>query len=186
MSFFRRDKEDDRQSIDDYRRSREVLTPKPRGSESPFTMQDEENNTVDRNERSYQSEPSHQESTPAQTEQAKWEKYRAGATMVAKDTSFKGSLATEGNLFIEGNFDGQLEARSTIVIAEGATVKADVRATDVIIAGILNGTVDASNRFHAMPTAQVTGEINSAVLVVEQGSTINCRFAMKTPTETRG
>lgn len=185
MSFFRRDKDDDRQSIDDYRRSREVLTPKPRGSESPFTMQDEETSTVERSERSYQNESSQQQA-PAAPEQDSWEKYRAGATMVAKDTSFKGSLATVGNLFIEGNFDGQLEARLTIVIAEGATVRADVRATDVIIAGVLDGTVDASNRFHALPTAQVTGKINSAVLVVEQGSTINCQFAMKPATERRG
>lgn len=108
------------------------------------------------------------------------EKYRQGATTVAKDSSFKGSLKSDSNLTIEGNFDGELEARSTIFIAPGANVRADVvRASDVIVAGTLNGTVDASGRFHAMPSAEVTGEINSRILVVDQGSQVNCRFVMK-------
>ena len=107
------------------------------------------------------------------------ESYRQGATTVGKDTSFNGTLKSEGNLYIEGNFDGELEARSTIFIAGGARVKASVRAADVIIAGTFDGAADASARFHAMPTARVTGEINTAILVVEQGSQINCRFAMK-------
>jgi cytoskeletal protein CcmA (bactofilin family) len=107
------------------------------------------------------------------------DRYRQGATTVAKDTSFNGTLKTEGNLYIEGNFDGELEAQETIFIAEGARVKAQLRATDVIVAGTLDGTVDAGDRFHAMPTSRVTGEINSRVLVVEQGSHVNCQFAMK-------
>ncbi len=107
------------------------------------------------------------------------DKYREGATTVAKDTTFSGTLKSEGNLYIEGNFDGELQARSTIFIAEGAQVKASLRATDVIVAGTLNGVVDASDRFHVKPTARVSGEIHTATLVVEQGSHVTCRFAMK-------
>lgn len=105
--------------------------------------------------------------------------FRQGATMVAKDSTFSGMLQSRGNLFIEGNFDGELDARDTVVIAETADVKADVRATDVIVAGRLDGTVDATGRFHAMPTAHVSAEITSASLRIEQGSHIDCRFAMK-------
>ncbi|MDQ4077732.1 MAG: polymer-forming cytoskeletal protein [Chloroflexota bacterium] len=112
--------------------------------------------------------------------------FRRGATMVAKDSTFSGMLQSRGNLFIEGNFDGELDARDTVVIAETADVKADVRATDVIVAGRLDGTVDATGRFHAMPTARVAAEITSASLRIEQGSHIDCRFAMKAREEANG
>jgi cytoskeletal protein CcmA (bactofilin family) len=111
------------------------------------------------------------------------EKFRKNATIVAKGTTFSGKLKSDSNLFIEGDFDGELEAQATIFIADTAHVKADVRATDVVVAGSLTGTVNATNRFQAMPSAHVSGEIHSAILVVEPDSSINCRFAMNTREE---
>lgn len=125
--------------------------------------------------------PQPEPSTATVTDPA--EQYRQNATVIAKDTAFNGSLKSDSNLYIEGDFEGELEAQSTIFIAEAATVKADLRATDVVVAGKLTGTVDASNRFQAMASAQVSGEINSAVLVVEEEATINCSFAMKSREE---
>ncbi|MGH2543829.1 MAG: bactofilin family protein [Ardenticatenaceae bacterium] len=177
MSIFRRDKDDDKQSMEEYRRSREAFKRiRPGDEPDAYTSTARDSRLPEIEDWAYDEPTSKRE---PETKEDSLEKYREGATTVAKDTSFNGTLKTEGNLYIEGNFDGQLEAHSTIFIAESANVKAELRATDVIIAGTLDGTVDADDRFHAMPSSRVTGEINSRVLVVEQGSHINCRFAMK-------
>lgn len=188
MSIFRREKN----SLEEYRRSRRALSrahddEDGEEPEAATTLSyPEAPSLVDSPDLISPPEPpvaSQADVTPPQPAAARQqinpESYRQGATTVGKDTSFNGTLKSEGNLYIEGNFDGELEARSTIFIAGGARVKASVRAADVIIAGTFDGAADASARFHAMPTARVTGEINTAILVVEQGSQINCRFAMK-------
>jgi cytoskeletal protein CcmA (bactofilin family) len=113
------------------------------------------------------------------------EQYREGATMVARDSDFSGTLRSQSHLFVEGKFEGEMEAEATVVISESANVKAKVRAKDVIVAGTLNGTVEAGGRFHAMPTARVEAEVTSASLKVEEGSQINCHFAMKAQGEGR-
>lgn len=187
MSIFRREKN----SLEEYRRSRRALsrTQDDEDGEEPEAATSlsypEAPTLVDSPELLSPPEPlgAQGQVTPPQPAPARQqinpESYRQGATTVGKDTSFNGTLKSDGNLYIEGNFDGELEARSTIFIAGGARVKASVRAADVIIAGTFDGAADASARFHAMPSARVTGEINTAVLVVEQGSQINCRFTMK-------
>jgi len=185
MSFFRRDKDADKDAMEEFRRARQALGRPPTGNVVGAPTPEPPTNDHSRPASAMPEppRPAHSEAA-APTVQAKaedsLEKYRQGATTVAKDTSFKGALKSDSNLCIEGNFDGELEARATIFIAPSANVKADVvRANDVIVAGTLNGTVDAGSRFHAMPSARVSGEINSSILVIEQGSHVNCRFVMK-------
>jgi cytoskeletal protein CcmA (bactofilin family) len=110
---------------------------------------------------------------------SRFEDYRRNATVVAQGTTFNGKLKSENNLYIEGTFDGELEAQDAVFIADTAQVNANVKATDVIVAGQLTGTVNASNRFHALASAQVSGQINSSVLVVEKQAAINCTFSMR-------
>ena len=190
MGFFRRDKDVN----EDLQRSREALPqrsrtePELRSTSSDFSahvLPDSPSATE------AESVPAPTETRVARegrmqpTQQSLLDKYRANATTVAKDTAFSGTLKSDGNLCIEGNFDGELEASATVFVAETANVKANIRATDVIVAGTIEGTVHAGDRFQAMPSARVSGEINSKTLVVEQGSRVNCQFAMKAREEKR-
>lgn len=173
MDFFRRDKDPN----EEWRRTRQSFEERQR------TKEDEESSDwegaveppVPQVPRRRQ-EPEAASADPLAT-------YREGATTVAKDSAFSGTLRSNSHLFIEGAFDGELEARATVVIAETAQVRAVVRAMDVIVAGTLDGTVEARGRFHAMPTANVSAEVTSASLRIEQGSQINCRFAMQADEE---
>lgn len=167
MAFFRRD----RDSVEEFRRGRQSLS-----RLNPQSAEDEAFLPADGMAPVYT-----EDEAPVDV----LEKYRQGAAMVAKDSAFTGTLKSNSNLCIEGSFDGELEAKETVFVASGAHVKADVRATDVIVAGSLDGTVAASGRFHVMPSAQVSGQIKSAVLVIDQGSHVNCRFAMSGRKETR-
>lgn len=172
MTFLRRGKD----TVDEYRRSREAFgrTIEQHAEQSARAGQDAPPAYgVD--------SPETSEATPDMDmgHDTMLEALRQNSTSVARDTSFSGTLKSDSNLYIEGHFEGELQARETIVIAQGAEVKANLGATNVIVAGVLDGTVDASGRFHAMPSARVAGDINTAILVVDQGSHVSCRFAMK-------
>ena len=172
MDFLRRGKD----SVDDYRRSREAFartigvhpeqTARPGQDALPDTEADDSDMEEDA-------------AMPAAAHDDMLETLRQNSTSIARDTAFSGTLQSDSNLYIEGRFEGELQARDTIVIAEGAEVKAGLDATNVIVAGVLDGKVEASGLFHAMPSARVAGDINTAVLVIDQGSHVSCRFAMK-------
>ena len=177
MTFLRRGKD----TVEEYRRSREAFgRPGDYPSEPPPALTPPQSAAYPTGAEADQPPPL---LAPEDSEREMLETLRRNATAVARDTSFSGTLKSDSNLYIEGHFEGQLEARETIFIAEGAQVKADLGATNVIVAGTLDGKVDANSRFHAMPSARVAGDIHSAVLVVDRGSHINCRFAMKSRKE---
>jgi cytoskeletal protein CcmA (bactofilin family) len=178
MDFFRREKDPN----EEWRRTRQSFDDRQaRGSENEDSSEWSGEASPPTPQLTYTSRKPQEPEPPADPLAT----YREGATMVGKDSAFSGTLRSNSNLFIEGEFDGELEARATVVIAETAQVKAAVRAQDVIVAGTLDGTVDARGRFHAMPTANVSAEVTSASLKVEQGSQINCHFAMKVEQEDR-
>ena len=183
MSFFRREKD----PVEEFRRSREGLSrvmrdappgqQPPAGEAAPPTADFTPPPTPT---------PANDEPVDDHPEQDLMHRLRQGATTVVRDTFFSGTLKSDSNLLIEGRFEGQLEATDTVFIAQGAQVKADVRATDVIVAGAMDGTVEASGLFHAMPSARVAGHINTALLVVDPDSHVSCRFTMKPRGEVRG
>ncbi|MFN2165805.1 MAG: polymer-forming cytoskeletal protein [Anaerolineae bacterium] len=48
----------------------------------------------------------------------------------------------------------------------------------MIVSGSFDGKAVCRSQFRVTPTGSITGEINTHILVVEEGSTVNCRFTM--------
>lgn len=168
----------DQERIEEYRRSRETLSRLQNAT--PATQPDAPDDAAQNDPRTTTSDATeHEDPTPPVEDEAdSVQQYLRDATTVAADTTFEGTLETDRNLYIEGNCSGELQAAAAIIIAEGARVDAHVRATDVIVAGTLTGTVEARNLFHAMPSACISAAVDSARLAVEEGSHINCRFTI--------
>ena len=100
------------------------------------------------------------------------------AAVLDRNTRIQGTLHSDGNVLIEGSFDGDMEALETIMVEKEASVTGHVLANDVIVAGIFDGEAVCQHQFRVMPGGSVAGQINTQVLVVEEGSTVNCRFTM--------
>jgi len=98
--------------------------------------------------------------------------------VIDRNTRLTGTLQSDGNVLIEGSFDGEIEAKETILIERNAQAKGQLRASNVIVSGSFDGEIVCQNRFRVTPTGSIKGEINTSVLVVEDGSTVNCRFVM--------
>ncbi len=103
---------------------------------------------------------------------------RESAAVLDRNTRIQGTLQSDGNVLIEGSFDGDIEARETVMIENEATVKGHLLANDVIVSGMFDGEAVCQRQFRVTPGGSVAGQINTEVLVVEEGSTVNCRFTM--------
>lgn len=104
---------------------------------------------------------------------------RDQAAVIDKNTRLTGTLHSEGNVLIEGAFEGEIEAKETILVDKNAQSQGQLRANNVIISGAFDGQITCQNRFRVTPTGSIKGEINTSILVVEEGSTVNCRFVMQ-------
>ena len=104
---------------------------------------------------------------------------RDRAAVLDRNTRIQGTLHSDGNVLVEGSFEGDMEARETILVEKDASVKGHFLANDVIVSGSFDGEAVCQGQFRVTPSGSVTGQINTRVLVVEEGSTVNCRFSME-------
>src|SRR6188472_357637 len=65
-------------------------------------------------------------------------------TLLGKGSEFEGKLTFEGQVRIDGKFTGQIQTKDVLVIGEGARVSAEIVAGTVIINGIVEGNVKAT------------------------------------------
>lgn len=103
---------------------------------------------------------------------------RESAAVIDKKTEITGTLHSQGNILIEGGFQGEMEAKETISVEKGARAQGQLRANDAVISGTYDGEIECQHRLQVSASATVTGEIKTPVLVIEEGATINCRFSM--------
>ncbi len=92
------------------------------------------------------------------------------ATIIAADTEFKGNLAFNGELHINGRYEGSIESENgTLIIGDQAIVKAQIRAQDIIIKGKVQGNIAATGRVELRGKAQIFGDVRASRLFIEDG-----------------
>jgi len=83
------------------------------------------------------------------------------------NVKFSGSI----NLRLNGKFEGELETTGTLIIGEKADVKAKtIKGDSIIIAGRVKGDIISSKRLELSPTARVIGNIETPILVIQEGA----------------
>lgn len=103
---------------------------------------------------------------------------REDAAVIDRKTDITGTLHSQGHVLIEGLFQGEVEAKETVWVEDGAQTQGQIRANDAVISGSFDGEIVCQHRLQIAATATISGEIKTPVLVIEEGATINCRFSM--------
>ncbi len=81
-----------------------------------------------------------------------------------------GKIEGDANVRIGGKFKGEIHIKGDLTIEKGASVSAKVSATNITLAGELNGNVTASAHVKLLESAQVVGDLKAATLTVASGS----------------
>lgn len=92
------------------------------------------------------------------------------SSIVSTGSIWNGNLMIEGSVRIDGHLSGEIDARDTVYISEGAEVDAKVRAQYIMVAGQFKGEIHCSERLEIMPTGRVKGELTTKSLVVHEGA----------------
>lgn len=98
---------------------------------------------------------------------------RPQATVIAKGVKVEGDFASDGDVTIEGEVGGKVSANGVLTVGPEAKIKADVKATEAVIAGEIDGTLTVAKRLELRATALIKGNVTCDTLAVDAGATLN-------------
>jgi cytoskeletal protein CcmA (bactofilin family) len=95
-------------------------------------------------------------------------KPKPAASLLSSDLHIKGNLKTTGDILIEGQVEGDIRAH-LLTIGEGATIKGEVMADDVVVNGRVIGRVRGL-KVRLTSSARVEGDIIHKTIAIESGA----------------
>jgi cytoskeletal protein CcmA (bactofilin family) len=93
--------------------------------------------------------------------------------VVGAGARWKGNLSLPDSVRIEGQFNGDIDAKGTVHISEGAIVEAKIAATFVVIGGNYKGEIRCSERTELLPNAKVLGDVFTKLFTIHEGAIID-------------
>jgi cytoskeletal protein CcmA (bactofilin family) len=110
-----------------------------------------------------------------------WEKKKESEEIKAflgQGAEFIGKLIFTGSVRIEGNFQGEIFGQGSLVVGEGALVKADIAVKSVYISGDVQGNIEVKEKFNIHPTGKFLGDVHTPVFIMEEGAFFDGRSHM--------
>jgi cytoskeletal protein CcmA (bactofilin family) len=95
-------------------------------------------------------------------------KAKPPASILSSDLLITGNLKTTGDIQVEGRVDGDIRAH-LLTIGDGATVKGEIIADDVVVNGHVIGRVRGL-KVRLTSTARVEGDIIHKTIAIESGA----------------
>jgi cytoskeletal protein CcmA (bactofilin family) len=94
------------------------------------------------------------------------------AACISQGIRIKGEVTGSEDLFVDGVVEGKLSltTNSCLTIGPNGHVKADVLAREVIVRGKIEGKVTGRDKVQLWSTGQVTGEVQTDRLAIEDGA----------------
>ena len=102
----------------------------------------------------------------------KRDKKHEGERVLDVDASMQGSLSFKDpvNLHINGRFEGIMNTKGNLMIGEHALVNADITGESIIVAGKVNGNINAAKELKLIAPARVVGNITTPLLSIAEGA----------------
>jgi cytoskeletal protein CcmA (bactofilin family) len=96
-------------------------------------------------------------------------------SLIAADLTIEGKIEGSGHVRIAGRFKGDINVQGHLTIEVGAKVTGAVRANTVVIAGELEGNIDAAARVELLDSGVLNGDVQAGSLTVAAGSRMRGR-----------
>jgi cytoskeletal protein CcmA (bactofilin family) len=93
-------------------------------------------------------------------------------------SKISGKLNFEGPTKLDGQVDGEINAKDSLTIGESAIVTAQIKAASIIVAGKVSGDLVAVNRIEIRPSAKVVGNLTAPTLVIHEGAVFEGHCSM--------
>ena len=90
-------------------------------------------------------------------------------SIIAEGNRVHGELILDGNLHVDGQVEGSIQAAQDVSIGFSGSVEATVKARRMVVCGYLKGNVECDH-LEIVSGGTLIGNVNSDVFVVEPGA----------------
>jgi cytoskeletal protein CcmA (bactofilin family) len=95
-------------------------------------------------------------------------------TTIGRQIVIDGEVSSDEDLTIEGRVRGYVTVRdATLIIDAPGRVEADLRAARIVIQGVVEGAITATERIELGPASAVDGSLSASVIVLLDGARFN-------------
>jgi cytoskeletal protein CcmA (bactofilin family) len=96
--------------------------------------------------------------------------YRVAETTIGKDCLFVGALTTDGNVQIDGVFEGEITSTMHVQVNNTGRVRAHLNVDACTVHGSVVGNIIATSDVVLASSARVWGQIDATSLQIQQGA----------------
>ena len=93
-------------------------------------------------------------------------------TYVAASTKIVGTISGQGAYVFCGTVEGDCDIKGPLTLAEGGHWRGTLKATDIVVAGTVEGDVIAEQRVEISGSARITGSLAGNSIAVAEGAII--------------
>jgi cytoskeletal protein CcmA (bactofilin family) len=108
---------------------------------------------------------------------------------IDQGSEFEGKLSFRDTVRIDGHFSGEISSDNTLIVGETGQIQATIHSVCVVISGLVEGDVHASDQIVLHKSAVVTGNLEAPAILMEEGAQLNGSVrmgAVKAPTASKG
>jgi cytoskeletal protein CcmA (bactofilin family) len=98
---------------------------------------------------------------------------------LGEGTDFKGILTFEGTVRVDGQLEGEVYTKDTLIVGESATVNAEINVHTIVISGVVRGNINATGKIEVHRPGKLFGNVKTPSLFIEEGVIFegNCTMA---------
>jgi cytoskeletal protein CcmA (bactofilin family) len=96
--------------------------------------------------------------------------YDQDISILSEGVKFEGKLVSNGNVRVDGEFDGELIVTGNLTIGNKSVGKGKVEATNITCGGAIEGSIVASEKLVLESSAKIEGDISAKILVINEGA----------------
>jgi len=103
------------------------------------------------------------------------------ASILGAGSHFNGNAKVQGDLRIDGEFEGDINCRETLEVGRSGVLKGALTVKNASISGRVFGNITASERIELKAGSHLEGDIVTKRLVIDEGVFFegNCRMGEK-------
>ncbi len=94
-------------------------------------------------------------------------------------SQFEGKMVFDEIVRLDGTFRGEITSHDTLIVGDTADIQAEIFVGTLILSGRFKGNIKAARKVELRSPASVEGNIETPVLVVEEGVQLNSTLTMR-------
>jgi cytoskeletal protein CcmA (bactofilin family) len=99
------------------------------------------------------------------------------STVIGKGVYIEAARMTgDESVRIDGIYKGNIEINGSLVLGDSGSVTGDIHASYFLVAGEVNGNIACDTQLHFASTSKVSGDVQAASLVVDEGAQVSGRY----------